>query len=72
MNITIEWTFGLFKNINLIAFHYSKYNFKNIFTIYYMGLFTRYRKKNFDLSYILSKGKHTEWEQLWMILPMEI
>lgn len=37
-----------------------------------MGLFTRYRKKNFDLSYILSKGKHTEWEQLWMILPMEI
>ena len=34
-----------------------------------MGLFTRYRKKNFDLSYILSKGKHTEWEQLWMILP---
>ena len=42
--LTIEWI-RLFKNINLIRFHYSKYNFKTIFTIYYMGLFTRYRKK---------------------------
>ena len=37
-----------------------------------MGLFTRYKKNNFDLSYILSKQKNTQWEQFWVVLPMEI
>ena len=37
-----------------------------------MGLFTKYKKKNFDLSYILSKGRQSTIEQLWIILPMEI
>ena len=37
-----------------------------------MGLFTQYKKTNFDLSYILSKEKNTEWEKMWSILPDEI
>ena len=37
-----------------------------------MGLFTNYKKKTFDLSYILSKGRQSTIEQLWINLPMEI
>ena len=37
-----------------------------------MGLFTRHKKKNFDLSYILSKRKNTKIEQAWNTLPNEI
>ena len=37
-----------------------------------MGLFTNHKKNNFDLSYILSKAKKSTFEQLWIIIPMEI